>query len=403
VSADDVRSRTVKPLEARIAPHTSVYGDGSEDPSADHMSRWVELFYDLAFVAAILILSSAAAHVKPLSGYAWIAAVFAASWWVWFVTTVIANRYHMADSLHRLLLLIQMLIIVIMAMETRASVGREARYLIGEYGILLITTAVVAYRGARRADPNSLYAYRLAGASLLGALGMFVAAPLTQPWRGAIAGIALAVAVVPSIGSVHKMEDFSDEDEAHLVERMGAFTLIVCGESFIEVAISVSNGGLATIDLVSLIFDFVLVLAVFTSYFEDIPAAGLQLGRLGWWAGGHLVVVMCIAAIAIAPAKLVDLTTSASLPDRETLTLTVPLAILYLALAGVGACTRRRPIEPLALTRVATAVAIGVCGVIAWRIASVHLEEALPIITAIVILHAVAVVRLRGHTYLVPR
>jgi low temperature requirement protein LtrA len=400
---DDARPRGPTWPGPRILLRGVADGPSLGDAATDHMSRWVELFYDLAFVAATLILSSAAAHAKPLSGYAWTALVFASSWWVWFVTTLIANRYHMTDWPHRLLLLVQMLIIVIMAMETRASVGREARYLIGEYGLLLITTAIVAYRGAQRAEVDPAYAYRLAAASLLGALGMFVAAPLNQPWRGTIAALALAVAVVPAMGSIHKMEDFGDEDEAHLVERMGAFTLIVCGESFIEVAISVSNGSLATIDLVSLIFDFVLVLAVFTSYFEDVPAAGLRVGRLGWWAGCHLVVVTCIAAIAIAPAKLVDLTTSSSLSDRETLSLTVPLAVLYLALAGVGACTRRRPIEPLALTRVATSVAVGVCGVVAWLVASVHLAEALPIITAIVILHAVAVVHLTRHTHLVPR
>jgi low temperature requirement protein LtrA len=397
VSAESTTAR----LRA-IAPGNLARTPDDGEP-ADHMSRWVELFYDLAFVAAILILSSAASHAKAVTSYGWIALVFAASWWVWFVTTLIANRYHMADSLHRVLLLLQMLVIVLMAMEVRTSVGRESRYLIGEYGVLLVTTAVVAYRGARRAEGNPLYAYRLAAASLLGALGMFVAAPLAEPWRGVIAGVALAVAVVSSIGSVHQMEDFSEEDEAHLVDRMGAFTLIVCGESFIEVAITAGNGSLATIDVVSLVFEFVLVLAVFTSYFEDIPAAGLQLGRLGWWAACHLVAVMCIAAIAIAPAKLVDLTTSESLPDRETLTLTIPLAALYLALAGVGACTRRRPIAPLALTRVVTAVVVGVCGLVAFLVASVHLAEALPIITAVVVLHAFAVVRLRGHTHLVPR
>jgi low temperature requirement protein LtrA len=366
------------------------------------MSRWVELFYDLAFVAAILILSSAASHAKAVSSYGWIALVFAASWWVWFVTTVLANRYHMSDSFHRVLLLFQMLVIVLIAMETRSSVGHESRYLIGEYGVLLLTTALVAYRGARRAEANASYAYRLAAASLLGALGMFVAAPLHEPWRGAIAGVAFAVAVIPAIGSIHEMGKFTEADETHLVERMAAFTLIVCGESFIEVATSVSNGSLATIDVVSLVFEFILVMAVFTSYFEDIPAAGLQLGRLGWWAGCHLVVVICIAAIAIAPAKLVDLTTSESIPDRETLTLTIPLAVLYLALAGVGACTRRRPIAPLALSRVATAVTIAVLGVVASLVASVHLAEALPIVTAVVVLEAFAVVRLRAQTHLVP-
>jgi len=66
----------------------------------DHMSAWIELFYDLIFVAAILIFSTAVTHVHPTSGVAWIILVFAASWWVWFTTTWCANRYHMVDLTH---------------------------------------------------------------------------------------------------------------------------------------------------------------------------------------------------------------------------------------------------------------------------------------------------------------
>ena len=69
---------TIARLRA-VAPGNVASGPGTEEPS-DHMSRWVELFYDLAFVAAILILSSAASHAKAISSYGWIALVFAASW-----------------------------------------------------------------------------------------------------------------------------------------------------------------------------------------------------------------------------------------------------------------------------------------------------------------------------------
>jgi low temperature requirement protein LtrA len=34
------------------------------------MSTWIELFYDLIFVAAILIFSTAVTHVQPSSGAA---------------------------------------------------------------------------------------------------------------------------------------------------------------------------------------------------------------------------------------------------------------------------------------------------------------------------------------------
>jgi hypothetical protein len=77
----------------------------------------MELFYDVIFVAAILIFSSAAEHVHPSSGIARIVLVFAAPWWVWFTTAVCANRFPMTDVPQRILLLFQMPVIVLMAME----------------------------------------------------------------------------------------------------------------------------------------------------------------------------------------------------------------------------------------------------------------------------------------------
>ena len=50
---------------------------GTDSSALDHMSSWIELFYDLIFVAAILILSTAVTHVHPSSGAAWVVLVFA--------------------------------------------------------------------------------------------------------------------------------------------------------------------------------------------------------------------------------------------------------------------------------------------------------------------------------------
>ena len=70
---------------------------GPSSATSDPASRWIELFYDLIFVAALLIFSVAVGHVHPASGIIWLVLVFAALWWVWFTTTVCANRFHMVD------------------------------------------------------------------------------------------------------------------------------------------------------------------------------------------------------------------------------------------------------------------------------------------------------------------
>ena len=378
------------------------HDDGLDSVTPDNMSIWIELFYDLSFVAAILIISAAVAHVHPSSGIIWIVLVFAALWWVWFTTTICANRFHMVDLPHRLLLLFQMLVIVLMAMEARVSVASDSAYLALEYGLLLLAVGFMYFRAARLGgSSDSGYAVRLAVLNAVSAACFFVAVLLPESARLILSAAGLVLLVIPSIIILQRVNDFSDSDEKHLADRMGAFTLIVCGESFVEIAISVSGATINRVDVVALVFEFILVFALFTSYFDDIPAAGLNQRRFGGWASLHLVTQICIAGTAVAASKIVNIDTSHRLPDIEILWLTVPLAILYLALAGVGVCTRRRPVGPLAVARALTAVGVAVAGVAAWWIPWIHMAEALPILAAIAVIHAFVAVRLRARTLVI--
>ncbi|MGP0032908.1 MAG: low temperature requirement protein A [Acidimicrobiales bacterium] len=367
----------------------------------DHMATWIELFYDLVFVAAILIFTSGVQHVHPASAAGWIVLVFAATWWVWFTTTACANRFHMSDMPHRILLLCQMLVIVLMAMEARVSVSGDSSTLAVEYGILLLTLALVAFRGYRQGGPDAEYAKRLAQLNAGSAACFFVAVFLSESWRLTVGAVVMIGLVSLSIVLFHHTKELSEGEEEHFVERMGAFTLIVFGESFIKVAITVGDGTIHKVDVLSLVFDFVLVFALFASYFEDIPAAGLNQRRFGWWAGLNLIAQICIAGIAVSASRLTDLRISRRLPDVEILKLLVPLAVLYLALAGIGACTRRRPIGPLATARLGTAAMIVVVGLLAWSIPGIHMVEALPMFTVVAIIHVFVVMRLRDQTVLV--
>jgi low temperature requirement protein LtrA len=239
---------------------------------------------------------------------------------------------------------------------------------------------------------------RLAVLNAVSAACFLVAVPLPESGRLILSAVSLVLLVIPSIVMWHQVTDFSDSDERHLLERMGAFTLIVCGEAFVEIAISVSDATIDTVNVMALVFEFILVFGLFTSYFDDIPAAGLNQRRFGWWASLHLVTQIGIAGTAVSASKLINLDTSHRLPDVEILWLTATLAIIYLALAGVGVCTRRRPAGPLAAARVMTAAGVAVAGVAAWGIPWIHLAEALPIFAAIVVVHAFVAVRLRAQT-----
>ena len=115
----------------------------------------------------------------------------------------------------------------------------------------------------------------------------------------------MTVMIAPAAWRAIRLVDFPPIDEEHLVERLGAFTIIVCGEAFVKVAIAVSNSKVDGIDVVALTFQFILTFALWASYFEDIPFAGIDQKRFAPWISFHLVMQLGIAGTAIGVSKLV--------------------------------------------------------------------------------------------------
>ena len=366
------------------------------------MAVWVELFYDLVFVAAILVFSSAVSHLHDATRIGWVVGVFAAVWWVWLSTTLFVNRFEADDLPHRLLILLQMFCVVLIAMEARVGIVDDADYLALTYALLVGTVAAMYWRASHAGGVHARFARRLAALNTVAACCFLVAAVLPEELQIALAVVGLAVVVLPAVVRSTRLADAPPLDEAHLVERLGAFTIIVCGESFVKVAIAVSSNTVNGVDILALAFQFVLTFALWACYFEDIPHAGVNQRRLAPWLALHLVAQICIAGTAIGVAKLVELGLLQHLPAEDILEIMATLVVLYLALAGLGACTRRRPIRPLVLLRVVTVVVVALVGLGAWKISWIDLAEGVALLTVVAVTHAVLVARLRSRTVVVP-
>ena len=365
---------------------------------AAQLTAWLELFYDLVFVAAILVLSSAVSHLHQPGRVAWVVAVFASLWWVWLQTTLFTNRYRVDDMTHRILVLIQMFLVILVAMEAHEGVIRDGAYISLTYAALLATVVLMYARCARRGDraPGTTYAMRRAyylGASAV----LFLVAAAVPDVRGVVWAVALAVGVGPP----GARDDAPALDDRHLFERMGALTIIVCGEAFVKVAIAVSIGTVEDVDVISLAFEFILVFAIWLAYFQDIPFAGLRPNRLTGWLACHLLLQLGIAGTAIGVARLVKAEPFEHLPASEILEITATLAAVYLALALLGLCTRRVPARPVLVLRLGTCAATVVVGTMAWAIAWVDLVEGVAALTLVAAVHAALSVRLTRGTRVV--
>jgi low temperature requirement protein LtrA len=368
----------------------------------EQLGVWLELFYDLVFVAAILVFSSAVSHLHDASRIAWVVVVFCAVWWVWLSTTMFTNRFRMTDALHRGLVLVQMILVAIVAMEANAGVADEEALLLITYAALLATIAVMYGRAARAHGPHAAFARRLSIIHAVAAAIFLASAPLPEAGRIAGAAIGMAVMILPAAARSIHLGDFPPIDEAHLVERLGAFTIIVCGEAFVKVAIAVSDSTVDGIDVVALVFQFILTFALWASYFEDIPFAGVDRRRFLPWVTCHLVAQLGIAGTAIGVSKLVALGFFDDLLAEDILEIMGTLCLVYLGLAGIGVSTRRRPRRPLLALRLVTALAVAVIALVAWQVPWFELLEGVALLTVAALAHAVLVARFRARTEVVP-
>ncbi|HEY7107424.1 MAG TPA: low temperature requirement protein A [Acidimicrobiia bacterium] len=368
------------------------------------MTAWLELFYDLVFVAAILVLSDAVSHLHDGVRVTRVVVVFSALWLVWLATTLFANRYRVQDFVHRMLVLAQMFLVALVAIEAHAGVEHDAASLAVTYTGLVGTVAIMYTRAAYHQTGGRVDTrFRAIVAWISSAL---FAVSIAVPWPGkTILWIAGATALVVSTfargGLIGPTED-ADIDPRHLVERMGAFTIIVCGEAFVKVAIAVSGSSLIEVDVVALFFQFVLTFAIWTSYFEDVPHAGIRRGRLYAWIVLHLFLQIAIAGTAIGVAKLVKIGPLDHLDAEEILEITGTLAGVYLALAGIGPCTRRLPTRPLLTLRLAAAFLVVVVGVSAWAIDSAELLEGVAALSVVAVVYAAFSYRMTARTEIAP-
>ena len=362
---------------------------------AAQLTAWLELFYDLVFVAAILVLSSAISHLHQPGRVAWVVAVFASLWWVWLQTTLFTNRYSVDDMTHRILVLVQMFLVILIAMEAHEGVVRDGAYLSLTYAGLLTTVVLMYARRARTHARGAPYARHRAyylGASA----AVFLVAAAVPGIRGAVWAVAIVIGLGP-FGA----RDAPALDEHHLLERLGALTIIVCGEAFVKVAIAVSIGTVEGVDVISLAFMFILTFAIWLSYFQDIPFAGLRPNRLTGWLACHLVLQLGIAGTAIGVARLVKAEPFDHLPASEILDITATLAAVYLGLALLGLCTRRVPARPTLLLRIATCVATVIVGTVAWAVPWIDLVEGVAALTVVAVVHVTLSVRLNRRTRVV--
>jgi low temperature requirement protein LtrA len=310
--------------------------------SEDRRVTWLELFFDLCFVAAVAALADGLAHDPTLRGLWHFVALFVPVWWAWMAFTWFATAWDNDDVFHRVTMLVAMLLGIVLAAGIPRVLEGHDRMFVATYAAMMLLLVVMFARVVPHAGEARGLAVTYLLTDLIGALLWIASLLVSQPGRS---WIWVAAMLVLLTGPVLAVRAYSGQpyDERHIPERYGLFTIIVLGEGVIAVAAALSEVNLNTAAVVTAVLGFGIAATIWWTYFETMTAAALTREHLGaafLWGYGQFFAFSGIAAAAVGvELAIVDAAEGHGLDVASRLAICGGPAAFLFALAAIHRVT----------------------------------------------------------------
>jgi low temperature requirement protein LtrA len=321
-------------------------------PNHHHPKKvgWLELFYDLIFVAGIIQLGDFLSEGTSLGDFGLFALHFAPLWIAWTGFTFYANRFSVDDVLHRFLVILNMFSVGAMAIASPAAMeGRPTAFALA-YAASTVILGAMYLRTWRQVPAARDYSAYWGGVFV--ATGVLFALSTLVPLPYGYAFWALAMALIlfaPMSKPAQALQARHPLDMEHLVERYGLLTIIVLGESFVKVLSYLTSSGLGEEASYQLkgFFNLGITCSLWWLYFDDVAGSEVKRGRIHFmaWLYGHLPLALGLTAVGVAVKKAIKVGLS-DVPAPETRWLLAgSLALVFVSIALIDTATERPNVQ----------------------------------------------------------
>jgi low temperature requirement protein LtrA len=304
---------------------------------------WLELFFDLVFVAAVAQVGSHLRDDYSIAGLLRFALLFALIWWAWLGHTTFSTRFDTDDLVQRALTALQLFLVAVMAVNSTGALdSRDSAGFAAAYSIMRLVLAgqFLRARHVRRARP---LATRYAASCGIAAALWLASALVPAPARFWLWAVALTIDVGTPLVSTRHLVDVP-HDAAHLPERYGLFSIILIGESMAAVMAGMEHQEYWSLRAASAaVIGMTMVFAIWWIYFDGVDATAHRMVRsmsdavrFHVWTYAHFPLYLGIAVAGVGLEHTIETATEAPLPDGEALILAVSGATVVLALAAIG-------------------------------------------------------------------
>lgn len=329
----------------------------SPAPGRERRVGWLELFYDLIYVALIIQLGNLLSEHVGWTGIAAFAGLFVPVWFTWTGFTFYSNRFVVDDFVHRALVFLQMFAIGGVAVSVSGLFRGEFFAFSCFYALARFVVVALYYRVYKHVPVARALARRYVIGFSVGALLWLSAAFIPWPWVLPVWGVAMLLDLNTVLSHVSRtLTAQHPPDTAHATERYGLLTIIVLGESFVKVLSAVSSDGLHRTTFLMCGCVLFICCSLWWIYFDDVAGSRIKAGRLTpfFWIYSHLPLTMAITAVGVAAKKAVFFEPNLVAPTKYRWFVCGTLAFALFWVAVIDSITERRQAELSDRTRVNT-------------------------------------------------
>lgn len=266
------------------------HGDGERRLMPPRVS-WFELFYDLVIVAAVAHGGHLLVTEQNFTLGAWLIGTFAISFFLWFSTSLATNVAPGAIPLRKSLMFVQMIAVTLANLALSRSEGLPDNWGFAGLAVAFLTLAII-YALVGRSVSGLRPASRTWGWSAgVAAVILAMGTAVPESWVSAslaVLSIGVLVAFVPALAAgLPQLLRARRVEPEHLAERVGQLVIIVLGESFLGLVLSLE--GLDRIPGPTFfVLTFLVAGAYWAIYFTSVFPMGIPLNalRLELWLLG---------------------------------------------------------------------------------------------------------------------
>lgn len=309
---------------------------------------WLELFYDLIFVAAFIQLGNGLSSRVSFTGFLGFAAIFATLWVSWTGFTYYANRYTVNDFVHRMIVFVQMFSVGAMAVTAPEVLDNHPARFAFSYAVAQFIISLLYFRSWIQQSVGREYSRFWGAVFGIGGVFWLISGFIASPYCYYLWGAGMAVVLVaPVIPYSRSLTERFPIDLEHLSERYGLLTLIVLGESFVKVLSGLSESHSHLSVLAQAVLTLLLTCCVWWIYFDDVAGSKLKEEKLGpmIWLYAHLPLQMGLTTLGVGINKAVHFNLFEAVPVKYAWLLCGALALSFLSVAVIDAVTERRQAE----------------------------------------------------------